>query len=254
MDYYTAVLAAALFEAAQPGLPDLARTRASAAMLACSRASGRTAASRIRPAITDSCGTAAPIRGRMAMTLFHLLYPFCGDGFEKDSRQLAVGSLRHERYCQLPTADCQLHFHVRNLRSLQFRHRRAGGSRGAEARDGRDGASRPGRRGLPPRRRTGPRQSPPEHHRSSRRPPAHLERGRNRLDHLQRRDLQLSRTASRSSKRAATASGPPATRKPFSIFTRSTARLASSTCAACSPSRCGTAASGGCCWRATASA
>ena len=74
------------------------------------------------------------------------------------------------------------------------------------------------------------------------------------LDCLQRRDLQL-----RGAEPAVSVDGPSLSerapiRRPSSTFTRSWAKPASPKCAACSPSRCGTAAASGWCWPATGSA
>ena len=55
----------------------------------------------------------------------------------------------------------------------------------------------PGRQRRLRRRRRRPGARAPQHHRPRRRPPADVQRGRHRLDHLQRRDLQLRRAARR---------------------------------------------------------
>ena len=58
--------------------------------------------------------------------------------------------------------------------------------------------------GILRRRRRRPGARAPEHHRPRRRPAADVQRGRHRLDHLQRRDLQLRRAARRAASPAAT--------------------------------------------------
>ena len=82
-------------------------------------------------------------------------------------------------------------------------------------------------------------------HRSGRRKSAHLQRGRNNLDRLQRRNLQLSRAATGSDCAADTASARKATPKSSCTRTKSLACNASSISTACSPSRSTTSDSGG---------
>ena len=82
MDYHTAVLGAALFEAERLGLAEQhgLSDRCFARLLARQRPDGSFAYS----ASDYGClhdGRSYP--RPMAMTLFHLLYPFCGDGFAK---------------------------------------------------------------------------------------------------------------------------------------------------------------------------
>ena len=87
-------------------------------------------------------------------------------------------------------------------------------------------------------RRPGP--SPPEHRRRRRRSSADDERRRLASHHLQRRNLQPRRLSRRHLKRAATSTTRTATPKRSCISTKTTATPASSTCAACLPSRSGT--------------
>ena len=86
------------------------------------------------------------------------------------------------------------------------------------------------------------------------RPPADSQRGRHRLDRLQRRDLQLPRAARASSRRAATASTRRPTPRSSSTPTRSGARLRRAAARDVRPRDLGHAARARCCWRATASA
>jgi len=82
VDYYTAVLGAALWEAARRGLVESGAPseRCYARLLERQRTDGRFAYS------TGDYRFLADRRSYprpMAMTLFHLLYPFCGDGFSR---------------------------------------------------------------------------------------------------------------------------------------------------------------------------
>ena len=72
-----------------------------------------------------------------------------------------------------------------------------GRARDARAHERADRAPRPRRRGRLGVRRGGARDAAPVHHRPRPRPPADRQRGEDRLDRLQRRDLQLSRAAPR---------------------------------------------------------
>ena len=106
---------------------------------------------------------------------------------------------------------------------------------------------RPARPPRPGRQRALPRQPrragahPAGHHRHRGRRPAAVQRGRDALDHLQRRDLQLRRARARSCAAAATSSAPPATPRSSSTRGRSGARTASPGSTASGRSRCGTA-------------
>lgn len=85
VDYYTAVLAAALHEAAQYGLPDAAELsrRCYARCLARQRADGSFGFS------NGDYGFLRDTRSyprAQAMTLFHLLVPICGDGFSTKTK------------------------------------------------------------------------------------------------------------------------------------------------------------------------
>ena len=73
-----------------------------------------------------------------------------------------------------------------------------------------------------------------------------------RLDHLQRRDLQLRRAARRADRPRPHASGPAPTPRSSSTSTRSAGPIASRRSTATSPSRSGMRASSAWCWRATA--
>lgn len=85
VDYYTAALAAALFEAARRGVlpsPELS-DRCYARLLDRQRPDGSFAYS------TGDYGFLRDSRSYprpLVMTLFHLLYPFCGDGFERPAK------------------------------------------------------------------------------------------------------------------------------------------------------------------------
>ena len=92
--------------------------------------------------------------------------------------------------------------------------------------------------------------APGDHRPDAGRPPADARR-RRPLDHLQRRGLQLPRAAARA-RRAASA--PAATPRSCCAPTSAGAPTRSTTCAACSPTRCGTRSSRSCSARATASA
>ena len=106
------------------------------------------------------------------------------------------------------------------------------------------------------RRRRGARPAPARHHRSQPRRRAADALGRPALrHHLQRRDLQLPRHPPRARSRRPRA----AQRFRYRGAARSLRacgawKRRSSAPSACSPSRCGTARPGPCCWRATASA
>jgi hypothetical protein len=82
MDYHTAALGAALFEAERLGLLEQRglSDRCFARLLARQRPDGSFAySSGDYGCWRDGRSYPRP----MAMTLFHLLYPFCGDGFAK---------------------------------------------------------------------------------------------------------------------------------------------------------------------------
>ena len=126
---------------------------------------------------------------------------------------------------------------------------RAHGGHAAPPRPRRRGRRRAARR--PGRARPSPAV---DHRPLARRAPADAQRGRERLDHLQRRGLQPRRAA-----RRARGGGPPLsartpTRRRSSTSTRRRARPASSGSRACSRSRSGTRAARGSSSRATASA
>ena len=77
-----------------------------------------------------------------------------------------------------------------------------------------DHPPRPGRRGHPRRGGRRPGDAAAEHHRPRRRPPAPVQRGRDDLDRLQRRGLQLPRGAGRARSAAATPSRRGPTPRP----------------------------------------
>ena len=93
---------------------------------------------------------------------------------------------------------------------------------GAMAHRGPDG------NGVLRRRRRRPGARAAQHHRRRRRPAADVQRGRHRLDHLQRRDLQLRRAARRADRARPRASGPAPTPRSSSTSTRSAGPTASS--------------------------
>jgi hypothetical protein len=85
VDYYTAVLGAALFEAGQKGFLNSQELsdRCYARLLERQRPDGSFAYS------TGDYGFLRDSRSYprpLVMTLFHLLYPFCGEGFERQSK------------------------------------------------------------------------------------------------------------------------------------------------------------------------
>ena len=127
--------------------------------------------------------------------------------------------------------------------------------RDADRADERDPAPpRSGRRRHPPRRPRRPGRPPSGHHRSRARRPADGDRGRRR-----RASSRTARSSTTSScgpelERAGGAvCGRSATPRCCCISTGATAPTSSRSCAACSRSRCGIAASAGCCWPETGS-
>ena len=84
-----------------------------------------------------------------------------------------------------------------NCRLLSSARRARGAPRSAGAHARGDRASRPGRQRRLRRRRCRAGARAPQHHRRGRRPAADVQRGRHRLDHLQRRGFQLRRAARR---------------------------------------------------------
>ena len=113
---------------------------------------------------------------------------------------------------------------------------------------------RPGRRRPVRRRPRRARPPPPQHRRPRRRASAAVERGRDDLGHLQRRDLQPRRRAAAARSRPGIAIARAPTPRRSSTPTSSGATTACSASAACSRSRSGTRRGGGCCWCATGSA
>ena len=125
-----------------------------------------------------------------------------GDGRPRRARAYAVGRPRFpirivtrpraaRRHCSasLPT-DSRAAAHVWHRRNPEVRPARARGGRAPRADARRAAAPRPGRRRPLHRRSRRPRPPASVDRRCGRRPPADGQRGRVRLDHLQRRDLQ----------------------------------------------------------------